>query len=109
MTKKKKKSRHAKAASEGLEGFVDRTNLAVSQSTEEKEVEMSNLVAGFAMRMHKRPTKAQEGTTPCLEVPGGKRSRPSRFDEEVQVDMAMITVDSLEQVLEAPSAVGGAT
>ena len=109
MMKKKKKSGQAKAASEGLEGFMEWTNPAVSQSAEEKEVEMSGLVAGFTMRMCKRAANAQEGTTLGLEVLGGKRSRPSRFDEEVQADPAVIIVDSSERVLEAPSAVGGAT
>ena len=84
-------------------------NPAVSQSIEEKEVEMSGLVAGFAMRMRKRAANTQEGTTLGLEVPGGKRFKPSRFDEEVQADPTVITVDSPERVLEAPSAVRGAT
>ena len=51
--KKNKKSGQVKAAGEGLEGFVDWTNPVVSESIEEREVEMSSLVVGFAMWMHK--------------------------------------------------------
>ena len=96
VTKKKKKSRQAKASGEGLEGFVDWTNLEVSQSAEEREAEMSSLIVGFAIRIRKRAANAREGTTPGLEVQGHKRSRPSRSDEEVQADPAVIAMDSLE-------------
>ena len=51
MTKKKKKSGQAKAIGEGLEGFVEWTNLVVSQLAEEREAEMSDLVVEFAIRM----------------------------------------------------------
>ena len=37
---------------------MDWTNPAVSESVEERETEMSSLVAGFAMRMHKRADNA---------------------------------------------------
>ena len=107
MTKKKKKSGQAKAAGEGLEGFVDWTNPAVSQSAKERETKMSSLVIGFTMWMHKRAANAQKGTTLGLEVLGDKCFRPSRFDEEVQADPIVIVADSLERVLEAPSAIGG--
>ena len=69
---------------------------------------MSKLVVGFAMRKCKRAANTQEKTTPGLEIPGGKSSKPSGFDEEVQADPVVIIVDSLKQVLEAPSAVRGA-
>ena len=69
---------------------------------------MSSLITGFAMRMRKRAANTQERTTSGLEVPGDKRSKLSRFDEEVQVDLAVIAVDSPERVLEASSAVEGA-
>ena len=49
----KKKSGQAKVAGEGLEGFVDWTNPAVSQSIEVREAEMFGLVIGFAIRMRK--------------------------------------------------------
>ena len=87
MTKKKNKSEQTKAAGEGLKGFVDWTNPAVSQSTEEREAEMSGLVVGFAIRMRKRVVKAQKGTTPDLKVPGNKRPRLSRSKEEVQANV----------------------
>ena len=48
-SKKKKKSRQVKATGEILEGFVDWTNLVVSQLAEEREVKLSGLVAGFAI------------------------------------------------------------
>ena len=96
VTKKKKKSRQVKAVGEGLEGFVDWTNLEVSQSTEEREAEMSSLIVGFSIRIRKIAANAREGTTLDLEVQGHKRSRPSRSDEEVQVDPAMIAMDTLE-------------
>ena len=82
VTKKKKKPGQAKTASKGLEGFMDWTNQPVSQSIEEREVEMSGLVTGFSMLMHKRVANAKEGTILGLEVPGDKCSRPSRYDEE---------------------------
>ena len=88
---------------------MDWTNLTVSESVEEREVEMSSLVAGFTMRMHKRDASAQEETTPDLKVPSDKRSRLFGLDEEVQDDLAVITVDSSEQVLEVEPAIGGAT
>ena len=47
-----------KAAGEGLEGFVDWTNLEVSQSIEEREAKMSGLIAGFAIRLHKLVSNA---------------------------------------------------
>ena len=90
VSKKKKKSRKAKAAGEGQEGFMDWTNPTVSKSTEEREVEMSGLIAKFSIRMHKRATNAQERTTLGLEVPSDKRSRPSRSNEEVQDDPMVI-------------------
>ena len=106
VIKKKKKFEKVKVVGEGMEGFIEWTNPEVSQSVEERDAEMFGLVAGFAIRMHKRAANAREGTTPDLEVLGDKRSRPSRFDE-VQVDSAMIVVDTSDRVLKAPSAFGG--
>ena len=65
---------------------------------------MFGLVAGFAILMRKRADNAREGTTPGLKVPGYKCFRPSRFDEEVQVDPTVIVVDTSDRVLKAPSA-----
>ena len=70
---------------------------------------MSGLVVGFAIQIRKRAANAQEGTTPSLKVRGKKCSRLSKSNEEVQADPAVIDVDSLERVLEAPSAVGSAS
>ena len=108
VAKKKKNFGQAKFANEGLEGFVDLTNLTVSQSVEERETEMSGLVAGFAIRMRKRAANAQEGTTPSLKVPGDKHPRASISEDKVQDNPVVIAVDSLVQVLEASSAIGGA-
>ena len=59
VTKKKnKKSGQAKAAYKGLEGFVDWTNLEISQSIKKLEVEMFSLVVRFVIRMHKRAANA---------------------------------------------------
>ena len=88
-----KKSGQVKAFGKGLEGFVDWMNPKVSQSTEEREAKMFGLIARFAIRMRKQAVDAQEGTTPDLKVLSSKRSRPSRFDEEVQANPAVITVD----------------
>ena len=68
---------------------------------------MSGLVTRFEMRMPKRAANAQEGTTPGLKVLGGKRSKLSRFNVEVQADPMVITVDSLERVLEAHFVIRG--
>ena len=46
--KKKKKTGQSKVAGAGLDGFMDLTNLGVSESAEEEEAEMSYLVSGFA-------------------------------------------------------------
>ena len=83
-------------------------NSVVSQSTEEREAEMSGLIIEFAIPMPKRATNAQEGTTPSLEDPGYKRSKPSRSDEEVQAAPTVIAVDSSKRFLEATSVVRGA-
>ena len=57
---------------------------------------MFGLVARFSMRRRKRAANVQEETTLGLEVPGSKRSKPSRFDEEVQAGPTVITMDSSE-------------
>ena len=96
VTKKKKKFGQAKAADKGLEGYIDCTNPTVSQSIEKREIEMFGLVAGFSIWMPKQAVIAQEGTTPGLEVLGDKRPKPSKFEEEVQADPTVITMDSPE-------------
>ena len=57
----------------GLEGFVDWMDPTVSQSAEEREVEMSSLVVGFVARMHKCVTSAQGETTLSFEGSDDKR------------------------------------
>ena len=56
VKKKKKKTWQTKAAGVGLEGFVDWTNLGVSESAEEEKNEMSGLFFSFTARMRKRAT-----------------------------------------------------
>ena len=51
VKKKKKKVWWVKVVGEGLEGIVDWTDSTVSEWTEEREAEMSSLVAGFTARM----------------------------------------------------------
>ena len=60
MRKKKKKRKigHEKVIGAGLEGFVDLMDPTVSESTEDKEVEMSSLAAGIAMWMRKSDASA---------------------------------------------------
>ena len=91
---KNKKSGQAKEAGEGLAESVDWTNLEATQSIEEREAKMFGIIIGFSIRMHNLPAKAQEGTTPDLEVLGDKHSRSSRYDEEVQPNPTVIVVDS---------------
>ena len=86
---------------------MDCMNPTVSQSSEEREVEMFSLVVGFAMRMRKQVANAHKGTMPGPEVPVDKRFRLSRSDEEVQVDLVLIAVDLPERVLKALFVVGG--
>ena len=44
---------------------MDWTNPAVSESAEEREVEMSGLIVRFVRRMHKRAANGQEETHPA--------------------------------------------
>ena len=83
-------------------------NSTISQSTEEREAEMSGFVIGFAIQVRKWAANTQEGTTPSLKVPCNKHSRSSRSNEKVQATPAVIAVDSPERVLEASFVVGGA-
>ena len=73
---------------------MDWMNPTVSESAKEREVEMSGLVAGFSTQMRKQAANAQEETTPDLEAPNDKRSRPSGLYEKVQVDPTVISMDS---------------
>ena len=63
---------------------------------EESEDNMSSIVAGFVARMHKRAASAHGETTPGSEVPGGKYSKRSGLDKEVQKSLTVVTLDSPE-------------
>ena len=60
--KKEKKLGKAKAAGEGLEGFVDWVDLITSEPIkerdDERDDEMSSLAVGFIVRMHKQAASA---------------------------------------------------
>ena len=79
-----------------------------SEPAKEREDDMSNLAAGFAMRMNKRAVSAQGETTPDSEVPGSKHPKWSGPDKEAQKSPIVITVDSPERASDAPSALEGA-
>ena len=80
--KKKNKTGQSKAASMGLEGFVDGTNLGVSELAEEKEADMFGLVSDFAARMRKQVASAQGFIAPGTEVHGGKCPKLVGPDEQ---------------------------
>ena len=69
---------------------------------------MSSLAARFATRICKRAVSAQGKTTPCSEVPGGKRSKRSGLDEEVQKSPTVVSLDSPQQASDALPALEGA-
>ena len=71
------RARQTKAPGTGLEEFVDWKGIISSELAEEEE--MSNLVAGFTIRMRKWTAGSEGETTPSF---GGKRSRWSSPDEE---------------------------
>ena len=56
-----------------------------------KEEEMSRLVAGFIVQMHKRVAGSEGESTPISD---GKHQKRSSLDEEAQKDWAIISVDS---------------
>ena len=56
--KKEKKVGHIKAAGARLECFVDWEDPISSESTEEREGDMSSLAAGFVVRIGKRAASA---------------------------------------------------
>ena len=107
--KKRKRVRQIKDADVGLEGFMNWVDLIVSESTEEREDDMSNLTAELVAWMCKRATSTQGETTPGSKVPGGKRLKRFGLDEEVQKSPAVITVDSLERAPDALPTLEGVT
>ena len=68
---------------------------------EERDEDMSSLIARFVARMRKRAASAQGETVPCFEVYGGKRPKWFGLDEEAQKSLTVITMDSLEQASNA--------
>ena len=60
---------------------------------------MSSLVSGFVVRMCKRVASPQGETTLSSEGPEGKRFKQSGLAEEVQISLAVISVDSSERVM----------
>ena len=62
----------------------------VSESTEERETEMSGLITRFAMRMRKRVANAQGETFFGLEVQDEKCFKRSGLDKEIQADPIVI-------------------
>ena len=101
MKKKKKKIEKAKATDERLEGFVNWTNLGVSESTKEEEAEMSGLVSGFTARMRKRAASAHGETALGAGVPGEKRPKLTDLDEEAQKSLTIINMDSPDRAFDA--------
>ena len=67
------------------------------------------LIIGFAARMRKRATSAQEEVIPGFEVSGKKRPKLSDPDEEAQKSLAVITVDSPERAPDALPTLEGAS
>ena len=65
-----------------------------SDPTEKMEDNMSSLTVGFAARMRKRATSAQEEAIPGFQVYGKKRPKLFDLDEEAQKSLRVITVDS---------------
>ena len=98
--KKKNKTGHIKVVSAGLKGFVDWTDLTVSESTEEREAEMSSYQL-------KRAASTQGETTPSSEGPDGKCLKPASPVEEVQINPTMISVDSPDRAPGALPAMEG--
>ena len=94
--KKGKKVGQIKAVGEGLEGFVDWVDPIVSELTEEREDDMSNLTVGFFARMCKWAISAKGETTLGSEVPGDKSMKRSGPYEVAQKSPTVITMDSLE-------------
>ena len=62
---------------------MDRVDPIASDPTEEREDDMSSLVAGFSARMRKRAASAQGKTTPGFEVPGRKSPKRSGLNDKV--------------------------
>ena len=103
--KKRKNAERVKATDEGLEGFVDWTDLTVSESAKEREAEMFSLTTGFAMRMRKqfstlickRSANAHGEATLGSKGLDGKRSRWYGSKKEAQMSPAIIAMDFPER------------
>ena len=86
---------------------MDWTNPTVSESAEEMEDDMLDLVVGFIARMCKRASSSPGETIPGFKVTDGKRSKRSGPDGEVQNSPAVITMDSPEWASDALLALEG--
>ena len=62
---------------------------------------MSSLADRFSMRIRIRVTSAQGETTPGSEAPGGKHPKRSGLNEEVQKNLKVIILNSLERAFYA--------
>ena len=107
--KKGKRVRQIKDVGARLESFVDRVDLIVSESVEEREDDMSNLATRFVMQRPIQDASAQGEPTLDSEVPSGKHQKRSGPNEEAQKSPTVITIDSPEQAPNVFQALEGAT
>ena len=105
---KKKKKGKIIAPGAGLKGFVDWADSKASDPTEEKEDDMSSLVARFVAGMCKRAASAHGETTPGSKVSGGKRPKQFGPDEEAHKSSVVIALNSPERASDALLALEGA-
>ena len=98
-----------KAASIGLESFVDWVDPISCELAEKREDDMFSLVVGFATRMRKRATSDQRETTSVSEGLGGNCPKRSGPNEEAQKSLIVITVESPKRAPNALSALKWAT
>ena len=107
--KKKKKKGKIITVGAGLEDFVDWVDPNISDSTKEREADMSNLAAEFVAQMRKRAASSQRETTPGSEVSSEKLPKRSGLDEEAQKSPAVIVVNSPKRASNVLPALEGAT
>ena len=81
--KKVKKVGQTKAVDSGLEGFVDWVDPFSNEPAEEREDDMSSLVARFTTRICKWVMRTQGEITPGSEVLCDKSPKQPSPDEEV--------------------------
>ena len=81
----------------------------ISDSTKEREADMSSLAAEFAAQMRKRAASSQRETTPGSEVSSEKLPKRLGLDEEAQKSPAVIVVNSPKRASNVLPALEGAT